>query len=923
MRLLRASDLVLGDFEAGFERFRAAIERDDFAAAHLKKLHVQRYYRARLGDAARLIVQFAKVGDERVCLALELLPTHDYARSRFLKGAAVDETKLEAVTASPGEVEAAPMRYLHPTRTTFEVLDKPLSFDDAQEEITRRRPPLVLVGSAGSGKSALMLHLLRQQPGRVAYVTESAWLAQSARSLYVAFDWDPGEQEADFLSFQQLLESVRVPAGRPARFRDFAGFFQRHRQKVRFTDSHRCFEELRGVLTSSPDGPLTLEAYLALGVRQTIFPVEQRADVHGLLAPWLEHLSANGLYEPNLQAVAWAELATPRYDFVAVDEVQDLTPAQLGLVLRLLKRGAHFLVAGDANQVVHPNFFSWAQLKTMFWRGGGFDDERQVAVLGVSYRNSEAVTRVANRVLRLKHHRFGSIDRESNGLMQPLQGRAGFVRLAASGSKVVADLDAQTRRSTNAAVVVLRDEDKEDARRCYQTPLVFSVHEAKGLEYETIILHRVVSGERALFRELAEGVPREALEGDSLEFRRARDKGDRSLEAYKFFVNALYVGLTRAVGEVWLVEDDLAHPLLELLDVHAGDAPVAVRQSTTQDWQREAQRLEAQGKLEQAEAIRSTILRVAPVPWPVQDEARLRETMARALDSGGVSRKAREQLFAYAALARDRVLIDRLATEANHGPAMEPGRPMAEALARAVAPYEAKKPREVFEHVDRHGVDFRTPENRTPLMMAALAGNTELVEALLARGASREARDHLGMSAVHHALRRGLREPEWAVTKLGPVYDLVAPVSFDLQADGKLVQLGREHGEYFFFLSLVATFDLGYSVHGRLEGFSTAGLFHAVRPEQLPHVVLRTNRQKRTYANHVMARSEADSTYPASRRLWVRERQGHYVPNPGVSVRVTPAGGGTDTWLPLPELMNLRFTESKLPAKASFGRLAT
>ena len=61
-----------------------------------------------------------------------------------------DAKMLEDVTST--SVEAAPIRYLHASRPTFHLLDKPLSFDDAQEGVLRQTLPLVLVGSAGSGK---------------------------------------------------------------------------------------------------------------------------------------------------------------------------------------------------------------------------------------------------------------------------------------------------------------------------------------------------------------------------------------------------------------------------------------------------------------------------------------------------------------------------------------------------------------------------------------------------------------------------------------------------------------------------------------------------------------------------------------------------------------------------------------------------
>ena len=53
-----------------------------------------------------------------------------------------------------------------PRATEFELLDKPIVFDDAQEAVRRLPAPVVLVGSAGSGKTAVTLAKLREAPGR-------------------------------------------------------------------------------------------------------------------------------------------------------------------------------------------------------------------------------------------------------------------------------------------------------------------------------------------------------------------------------------------------------------------------------------------------------------------------------------------------------------------------------------------------------------------------------------------------------------------------------------------------------------------------------------------------------------------------------------------------------------------------------------
>ena len=76
---------------------------------------------------------------------------------------------------------------------------------------------------------------------------------------------------------------------------------------------------------------------------------------------------------------------------------------------------------------------------------------------------------------------------------------------------------ATTRGSARHAVIVLRDEDKPEAKALFRTPLVFSVHEAKGLEYPHVVLMGLVSGQRAAYAELCDGVTAQDLERGELE----------------------------------------------------------------------------------------------------------------------------------------------------------------------------------------------------------------------------------------------------------------------------------------------------------------------------------------------------------------------------------------------------------------------
>jgi ATP-dependent exoDNAse (exonuclease V) beta subunit len=146
-------------------------------------------------------------------------------------------------------------------------------------------------------------------------------------------------------------------------------------------------------------------------------------------------------------------------------------------------------------------------------------------------------------------------------------GVAGAAQLLKSDDKILRALNATSRASVRYAVIVLRDEDKAAARAHFATPLIFSVHEAKGLEYPNVILFQMISANRGPFAEVCRDAAPGDLEGEELDFRRARDKTDKSLEINKFYVNALYVAMTRAVEGLTIVETDVQHPLLRLLEL--------------------------------------------------------------------------------------------------------------------------------------------------------------------------------------------------------------------------------------------------------------------------------------------------------------------------------------------------------------------
>jgi superfamily I DNA/RNA helicase len=914
MDILQYSDLDISRVREPFERIVTHLRSGDFRAADVKKLSGTPFYRAKLDHADRLLFRFARHSERTVLLLLEVIYGHAYNKSRFLNGAQIDDAKLEPVVdplcdADSTGPAALKLNYVNIGNPHFHLLDKVLSFDDIQEEVIRLTPPLIVIGSAGSGKTALMIEKLKLLQGEALYVTLSPFLVENARNLYYANHYENDRVEVDFLSYKELLQTLLVHPGRELVFRDFEHWFARHRQASGIKDSHQLFEEFRGVLTGAPvDRPyLSRDAYMQLGVKQSIFFEKERAEAYTIFDKYLAFLNDSGCYDSNILSWQYLPNVRPAYDFVVIDEVQDLTNVQIYLILKHL-RGAHnFILGGDANQIVHPNFFHWSQIKTLFYLQRDEDRREIIRILHTNYRNSPEVTDIANRLLLIKNARFGSIDRESNFLVRCISENKGEVTLLASTSEVLRSLNEKTRKSTRFAVIVLREEDKAAARQHFTTPLVFSIQEAKGLEYENIILLNFISSNSSEFLDIVEGVTIDQLQAEEMKYSRAKDKSDKSAEAYKFFINALYVAVTRAVRNLYVVERDHRHRLIELLSLKQASerVQIAMQESSKEDWQREARRLELQGKQEQAELIRRDLLGNQPVPWRVLTKTTLDELKKEALNPDHFNKQAKNQLFEYAIVYGAKPLIQELAS-LKYSWAISPSKADMDAVARKYRQdyYERSYPN-LKRKIQLHGIDFRNPLNQTPLMIAAQMGIPDLVKALLSGGSDPELRDNWGRTAFQNSLRQAYLDKNYALAKIGHIYDLLAPSSLKVQVDGRLIKLDRSMMEFFLLQSMLSVFQeiLREKIQWRIPAFETADFIFAL--EHFPEHVIPERRRIRSYITNVLSRNEVMRQDGANRKLFVRAARGFYLPNPRMEIQTG------ETWQNIYDVINLDALEQE------------
>ena len=135
--------------------------------------------------------------------------------------------------------------YLNTEHDRFNLRDKIISFDSEQKAVYQLPPPLVVIGSASSGKTTLTLEKMKQTIGDVLFNSHSPFLVQNARNLYFSNHYDNEVQNVVFFSFREFLESIRVPAGREVTLKDFEHWFARQKGNSKLRDPHKLFEEFR------------------------------------------------------------------------------------------------------------------------------------------------------------------------------------------------------------------------------------------------------------------------------------------------------------------------------------------------------------------------------------------------------------------------------------------------------------------------------------------------------------------------------------------------------------------------------------------------------------------------------------------------------------------------------------------------------
>ncbi len=275
---------------------------------------------------------------------------------------------------------------------------------------------------------------------------------------------------------------------------------------------------------------LTLNEYIE--ARKDSFPASVSEIIYRLAEDYIEHLKMMEVYDNNtISRYLLSQKDTlPKYSLAIIDEVQDFTEVNLGLIKQIARR---MFCVGDALQMINPSYFSFSYLKRLM-----FDREvSEVSELRHNYRNTKKIADTVDSLSALNIKQFGT---------------HGFIQKGVSVDSNVPTTTIYARESQfidsiinahldNFTIIVATEESKSRLRARLKRQEILTVAEIKGLERNTVVLYNLLSDNLDKWQTLQ----RLTIN---------RKKADEN-SVYRYYFNLLYVGVSRAKQHLYVVEN--------------------------------------------------------------------------------------------------------------------------------------------------------------------------------------------------------------------------------------------------------------------------------------------------------------------------------------------------------------------------------
>jgi len=337
------------------------------------------------------------------------------------------------------------------------------------------------------------------------------------------------------------------------------------------------------------------EEYMTLGGRQSsLTEAQQRSWVYKAYKDYLAYLASIPAVDP-----AFYDLNVHQFFArIVVDESQDLSYLQLRILRDLVIDNA-IACCMDSHQSLQDLLSKRPFLRILF------GPEVSRIELDVTYRCPLRVIDAANIVIALKQSLVGG--KSDKAELSKIKAsdetdREGQVILLQTEEILTNSWLMDQAKGTHLAIITTV-ELLEEAKKLFNTPLVFTVAQIKGLEYQTIIAYRLCRQDmfKAIMQELPDGFA-------NLEEKHHRAKAGAGHLGFAPHLNQIFTAYTRALDTLVICETPTKYTQAFLDTLRIINQPVMKEDvldtlPIDDNWEDEARKHYTRGNHQQAKDI--------------------------------------------------------------------------------------------------------------------------------------------------------------------------------------------------------------------------------------------------------------------------------------------------------------------------------
>jgi hypothetical protein len=442
--------------------------------------------------------------------------------------------------------------------TEEDLIDFRLRLTSQQINILEKPAPQLVAGTAGSGKTTLLIYKLLKNPLQPKlYITYSEKLCNEAKKLfnYLVNGRDYEQQYKEnthFVTFHDILNSlcdntINSLMTKERFFSEYMKYAMGNHHDKKFPPL-MVWEEIRGVWKSGIKRErLPLDKYLKLSEEEAPNFYGVREEAYKIYM-WYENYLKTNFMEDELDKIR-TFLESERnvgikYTLIACDEVQDLTKLHILLLFKISMRDPRkIVIAGDDHQIINHSGFRWENIKNLFYNDlktpiNGLDK------LDVNFRCPGSIANLAYSINELQKE---FIDTEY---------KTKIMKSDVSGKKPILlyniDEESLIKYICNLGptqVVLVKDIDEQNnlrnkcIRMSSKTPLIFTIDEAKGLEFDIVVLWKLAR-DKSGSNDIWEKIDRS----------RNTEVDGRIKKFIRYESSLLYVAITRAIKDCYIYD---------------------------------------------------------------------------------------------------------------------------------------------------------------------------------------------------------------------------------------------------------------------------------------------------------------------------------------------------------------------------------